>query len=138
MDVDNPVVQLCARGVAAEFSHDPAEARRSYLAAWERSSDHYEACIAAHYMSRSQTDQQEALRWSALALDHAEAADQPAVHAFYPSLYLQMGRSCEDLGQVVAAEEWYRLARESVAQPVRSPSALERDGPVPLHLRRAS
>ncbi|MGW0983925.1 hypothetical protein ACWD33_24265 [Streptomyces xiamenensis] len=46
MDPENPVVRLCARGMA----NDDGEL---FLRAWEVASDDYERCVAAHYVART-------------------------------------------------------------------------------------
>ena len=65
VDPANPVVQLCAAGMAIEG--DPLGARALFAEAWALQSDDYEACIAAHYVARHQATAEETLRWNALA-----------------------------------------------------------------------
>lgn len=59
---------------------------------------------------RFQGDPAETLRWNREALRRAEAVGDERVAAFYPSLYLNMGRSYELLGEQVEAEKYYALA----------------------------
>lgn len=56
MDLDNPVIQLCMKGTQAEFEGQPENAHAFYLEAWELARDDYEACIAAHYVARHQSE----------------------------------------------------------------------------------
>ena len=69
----------------------------------------YRWCIAAHYVARGATSPQETLRWNREALIRAEAVGDERVQAFYPSLYLNMGRSHELLGDQAEAERYYAL-----------------------------
>jgi tetratricopeptide (TPR) repeat protein len=115
LDPHNPVVQLCSQGMQAEFQGRHADACRLFHQAWELHTDDLEACIAAHYVARHQDDPHETLRWNALALESAErAGSDPAaflsIESFFPSLYLNMGWSYEQLGQMEKAGEWYRRA----------------------------
>lgn len=110
MDSDNPVVNLCGKGTRAEFEGRKNDACELYLQAWNAARDEYEACIAAHYVARCQVSPIEILRWNRLALEHAEAVTDGRVKDFYPSLYLNMGRSYELLGDQNEAKKYYDLA----------------------------
>ena len=71
IDQVNPVVSLCAEGIAAEGT--PAEARRLFELAWAARRDDYDAAVAAHFLARHQPTPEETLRWNTLAVQHAEA-----------------------------------------------------------------
>jgi len=45
MDVDNPVVTLCVRGMEQEGAGRPEQARELFEQAWESSADDYERCV---------------------------------------------------------------------------------------------
>jgi len=110
VDIDNPVIQLCLAGARADFVGNLGEAHRLYLQAWANASDEYEACIAAHYVARHQENVQEILHWNQEALARAEAVGDKRVEAFYPSLYLNLGRSYELTGNQKEAQRYYALA----------------------------
>lgn len=110
MDTNNPTIALCISGSRAEFEGRKAEAYALYAQAWDAARDDYEACIAAHYVARGFTDPAEIFRWNRIALDRAEAVDDERVQPFYASLYLNMGRSHELLGEAEEAERFYALA----------------------------
>ncbi len=112
MNLDNPVIKLCLAGTRAEFKGQLAEAQRLYRAAWAVATDDYEACIAAHYVARHQVTPQDTLRWNQIALDRAEACTDDRVGEFYPSLYLNLGRAYELLGDHVKAQRYYDRAAE--------------------------
>lgn len=127
MDVNNPVVALCAAGTRAEFEGRLADARRAYQAAWEAAQDDYEACIAAHYVARLQSDPHEMLRWNQEALNRAAAVADERVTPFYASLYLNLGQSHEQLGDEAEAKRYYDLAAglgviHQAAQGTKGPS----------------
>lgn len=110
MDPDNPIVQLCAAGMKAAAAGDSAGASRLFQQAWDESRDDFEASIAAHYVARHQPNAHETLRWNQLALGRAKNAGPEKVRTFYPSLYLNLGKSHEDLGQRGEAAKYYQLA----------------------------
>jgi hypothetical protein len=110
MDQNNPVVQLCIAGTQAEFAGRQAEASALYWQAWEAAKDDYEACVAAHYVARFQKSPEDILRWNQEALDRADALKDESVKDFYPSLYLNMGRAYELLGNPAEARRYYDLA----------------------------
>lgn len=112
MDINNLVIKLCIAGTRAEFEGRSDDARRLYQQAWEASQNDYEACIAAHYMARFQTMPEVRLRWNQEALDRANRVEDESVEEFYPSLYLNLGRSHELLGNRAEAQIYYDLARQ--------------------------
>jgi len=112
MDTTNPVIQLCIQGALAEFEHRIDDARVLYQQAWDLHADDYEACVAAHYMARFQDIPEETLRWNQIALERAYAVSDERVTEFYPSLYLNLGRSHEVLGDQMEAQRYYELAAE--------------------------
>ena len=112
MDLNNPVIKLCLGGSRAEFAGRPDEARALYLQAWQAARDDFEACVAAHYMARFQEDPQMDLQWNQEALIRAEAVGDERVRSFYPSLYVNLGRAHERLGNWAEARRYYQLAAE--------------------------
>ena len=110
MDLNNPVIQLCVEGTRAEFVHHIDDARILYQKAWEALKDDYDACIAAHYVARFQDSVEASLHWNQVALTHANAVNDERVKEFYPSLYLNLGRSYELVGDQGEAQRYYGLA----------------------------
>ncbi|HVF26572.1 MAG TPA: hypothetical protein VNA23_11815 [Anaerolineales bacterium] len=110
MDLNNRVIQLCTEGTRAEFEHRIEDARILYKQAWEARKDDYDACIAAHYVARFQESVEDSLHWNHLALKHANAVSDEMVKDFYPSLYLNLGRSYELVGNQSEARRYYDLA----------------------------
>src|SRR6185295_1024297 len=112
LDPDNAVVRLCIEGMQAETKGKGNEARTLFERAWSTHSNDYEACVAAHFLARQQETHAEALRWNREALTRADAAGDDRISSFYPSLYLNMGRSYEDMGDTAEARRYYKLAAE--------------------------
>jgi hypothetical protein len=120
MDPENVIIQLCVKGVEAEaaFRHDEAQAL--FLHAWRSSSDDVEACIAAHYVARMQSDPQQSLWWNQIALARADAVRDGRARAFYASLHLNLGLAHEKLGQIAHARHHFQRAAASVAEIIES------------------
>ena len=110
MDITNPIIQLCIQGAFAEFEKRTDDAHALYQHAWDLQADDYEACIAAHYLARFQDTPEETLHWNQVALEHAKAVGDEKVREFFPSLYLNLGRSHENLGNLDEAQRYYNLA----------------------------
>ncbi len=126
MDLDNPVIRLCAEGSRAEFEGRNEDARRLYLEAWAACKDDHDACVAAHYVARFQDTPEEALYWNQEALARAEKVKDDRVQSFYPSLYVNLGRSHELLGDEGEARHYYKLAADLGL--VHRPDLWERSG----------
>jgi tetratricopeptide (TPR) repeat protein len=112
MDPANPVARLCAEGMSAEGLGQAETAASLFKQAWEQSSDDYERCIAAHYVARQQPSLEEALSWNRKALDCAASSSDPRLDEFFPSLYLNMGKAHEELGNLGEACAFYDLAAQ--------------------------
>lgn len=112
MDPNNPIVKLCAVGISEEIAGRRDEAARLYQDAWDARTNDYESCIAAHYVARLQPTPEDALHWNAEALRFAQAASGDELRQFFPSLYLNLGKSHEDLKNFAEAKKFYRLAEK--------------------------
>jgi hypothetical protein len=123
MNPDNPVVRLCAAGMAAEGEGRSAGARTLFEEAWNASRDDYEACIAAHYLARHQATPEATFEWNARALERADAVADDRTLGFYPSLYLNYAHSLEQVGRTGEACRYYTLAAAKLEVLPPSPYA---------------
>ena len=114
MDANDSVVELCSAGMMAEGEGRMDDARALFEQAWERRTDDFDACVAAHYVARRQTTPEDTLRWNLLSLAHADAVADERVRGFFPSLYLNVSRSHEVLGDHAEARRYYELAAARV------------------------
>ena len=113
IDPTNPVVALCAEGIAREGT--PAEARRLFEQAWAIRRDDYDAAIAAHFIARHQLTPADVLHWNALAVRHAEAVPNGRAAELMASLYLNLGDAHANVGDVAAGAEAVRRAADHLA-----------------------
>lgn len=112
IDPENPVIRLCTAGMAAEGQGRFEEARALFMQAWEARQDDYEAAIAAHYVARHQDSVEAMADWDQRALTHALAVNDEWVHGFMASLYLNMGKDYEAMGDTEKARHQYERAAE--------------------------
>ncbi len=116
LDPNNPIVRLCVAGLACENEHRFDDALSQYMQAWNEASDDFELCIAAHYIARHQKSPTDALDWNLRSLKLADAVRDGRVREFYPSPYLNVAKSHEELGAKEQAREFYKLAADKVAE----------------------
>ena len=110
MDPNNPVIRFCVQGMECEARGMFEDASQLFLNAWNQSTSDFERCIAAHYVARHQKDPLNTLTWNEVSLDYAKAIGDDGVLEFYPSLYLNLGRACEDLGKCDDARRFYEMS----------------------------
>lgn len=115
MDQNNAVVKLCVLGMEEEGNGNLEGAARLFAQAWEESQNDYESCIAAHYVARHQPTVERTLWWNQEAIDRARRVSDGSADGFFASLYLNLGKSYEDLGNRIRAGELYQCAAEKLS-----------------------
>jgi tetratricopeptide (TPR) repeat protein len=106
-DPENKVVKLCAEGMQTEAEGNIAQARQLFQQAWDIAANDFEAFTAAHYLARNQQDPNDVLKWNLEALTRANAVKDDDMKAHYPSLFLNVGKSYETLGNINEAKKYY-------------------------------
>ena len=112
IDSNNAVVALCAAGMAIEG--DVAAARRLFEQAWEARRDDYEASIAAHFLARHQTTDEDRLAWNIRAASHAEGVADDRARELKASLYLNLADAYFAVGDSAKARAAIGRAAESL------------------------
>lgn len=110
-DEHNPIVKLCAKGMDCEGQGNAKEASELFYQAWNEASTDLEKFIAAHYVARHQEDVADKLKWDERALNFALKVNDGNMKGTYSSLYLNIGKCYEDLGDPEKANDRYRQAR---------------------------
>ena len=113
IDSTNPVVTLCAEGMALEGT--PDEARLLFERAWAARRDDYDAAIAAHFLARHQPTPADTLHWNALAVRHAEAVPEHRADGFLASLHLNLADAQANVGDTTASAESVRRAADHLS-----------------------
>jgi len=111
-DPANGVVKLCSEGMALEAQGKKEEAQQLFQQAWNEAANDFEAFTAAHYLARNQKDPADNLYWNEEALKRALLVKDDLT-GVYPSLYLNIGRSHETLGNRSEAASNYQLAADA-------------------------
>lgn len=93
----NPVVALCAAGMACDGTRE--EARCLFEEAWNARRDDYDAAIAAHYLARHQPTPLLTLDWNTRAVTHCERIADDRAAELLPSLYLNLADSLLAVGR---------------------------------------
>lgn len=112
-DPENEVVKLCVQGIVTEGEGKLNEAHELFMQAWGIAGNDFEQFTAAHYVARNQQQLRDKLHWNAVSLQHALKIDDKVVAFYCPSLYLNVGKSYEDLGDIQDALQNYLYAKEA-------------------------
>lgn len=106
----NPVIRLCIQGMAMEESGRAEDAAQLFLQAWNEATNDHERYLAAHYVSRHQETTAEKLQWLETALQFATKIRDVSVTSALPSLYLNIARCYEELGDAAKAKTYTGLS----------------------------
>ena len=88
-----------------EEKGNPEEASRLFLQAWDESTNDFEKFTAAHYVARHQEKVSDRLKWLETALHSALNVNDDAVKGAFPSLYSNIAKCYEELGDLDNAKK---------------------------------
>jgi len=114
---NNNIVKLCIQGMAVEENNKPAEASRLFMQAWNEATNDFEKFLAAYYVARHQDNIPDKLKWLEKDLQLALAINDDAVKGALPSLYSNIAKCYEDLGDAGNANKNSTLAISSREHP---------------------
>src|SRR5438045_1639457 len=112
-DPNNPVIRLCIQGIALEEKGKAEEASELFLQAWNEAINDFEKFIAAHFLARHQKTISDKLKWLEMALAFALKINNISVNGAFPTLYSNIAKCYEDLGDHENAKKNYELAVSS-------------------------
>ena len=107
---NNNVIKLCMEGMGMEEKGKPGEASRLFLLAWNEATNDFEKFTAAYYVARHQEHTSGNLKWLETALQFALRINDDSVTSAFPSLYSNIAKCYEDLGDLESAKKNYELA----------------------------
>jgi tetratricopeptide (TPR) repeat protein len=107
---NNDIVKLCLQGMDLEGKSKPEEANTIFLQAWNEATNDYEKFLAAYYVARHQKNVSNKLKWLDACLQFALKINNDSVQSAFPSLYLNIAKSYEELGDLDNAKKNYELS----------------------------
>ena len=87
------------------------EAHDLFARAWNESTTNFERFTAAHYVARHQPTVEDKLVWDKLSRQHALHIADGSASGACPSLYLNVAKGYEDLGDFDNARKHYELGQ---------------------------
>lgn len=114
---NNHVIKLCVQGMDMEGKGEPEEASRIFLQAWHEATNDFEKFTAAHFVARHQKDVRNKLKWLETALQFALKTNNDHVKGAFPSLYVNIAKCYEDLGDSANAKKNHELAISFTDKP---------------------
>jgi rifampin ADP-ribosylating transferase len=113
----NNVIKLCVQGMDMEGKGNTEAASRLFLQAWNEAANDFERFTAAYYVARHQDDVRDKLKWLETSLQFALGINDAAVKAAFPSLYSNIAKCYEDLGDLHNARKNHELANSFTDDP---------------------
>ena len=114
---NNHVVQLCVQGMGMEEKGNTKEAARLFLQAWNEATNDFEKYTAAFYVARHQETVHDKLKWLQTDLQLALKINNDTVRSAFPSLYANIAKCYEELGEFDNAKKNAELSRSFNDKP---------------------
>lgn len=116
-DPNNAVIKLCMSGMGLEDSGNIEDAATMFHKAWHEATDDYERFIAAYHLARQQKSITDRIKWMETSLQCALNINDDNVKSAYSTLYLNIAKSYEELGDLDNAQRNYELANSYKGVP---------------------
>ncbi|WFR55834.1 NAD(+)--rifampin ADP-ribosyltransferase [Anaerocolumna sp. AGMB13025] len=116
-DPNNNVIKLCVIGMSLEDSGNAEEAGTMFQKAWNEATDDYEKFIAAYHLARQETNITDKLKWMETSLQCALNINDDNVKSAYSTLYVNISKCYEELGDSDHAKRNYELSESYKGAP---------------------
>src|ERR1044072_4781809 len=116
-DPRNDVIKLCIKGMDMEANGKLEEANRTFLQAWNESTNDFEKYLAAYYVARLKDDVKEKLKWLETSLHFALGINDVTVESAFPSLYSRIAECYENVNDLEREKKNRELAESSKNNP---------------------
>lgn len=114
---NNNVIKLCLQGMDMEDKGKPEEAGKLFLQAWNEAADDFEKFTSAYYVARHQKNIPDKLKWLKTVLEFGLKINNDTVKSAFPSLYLNIAKCYEDLGDLDNAKKHNDLSNSFKDKP---------------------
>ena len=111
------VIQLCLSGLNLEDSGKPEDAAALFHKAWHEAKDDYDRFIASYHLARIKKSILDKLKWMETSLQCALKINDENVKSAYPTLYLNIAKCYEELGDSENAKINYELSNSAKGAP---------------------
>lgn len=115
---NNHIVKLCLQGMGLEEKGKPEEASVIFNQAWNEAASDFEKFLAAYYAARHQGNDSDKLKWLETSLQFALKINNDTVKSAFSSLYLNIAKCYEDIGEPDNAKKNYELAATFKDEPL--------------------
>ena len=117
IDPNNVVIKLWLRGISLEESGKIEDANMMFQEAWHEATEDYERFIASYYLARQQKSITEKLKWMETSLQCALNINDDNVNSAYSTLYVNIAKCYEELGDSDNAKRNYELSNSYKVAP---------------------
>jgi rifampin ADP-ribosylating transferase len=116
-DPNNAIIKLCMSGMGLEDSGNSEDAITMFHKAWHEATDDYERFIASYHLARIQKSISDKLKWMETSLKCALKINDDNVKSAYSTLYLNITKCYEELGDSENAKINYELSNSAKGAP---------------------
>ena len=116
-DPNNAIIKLCVSGMGLEDSGNSEDAITMFHKAWHEATDDYERFIASYHLARIQKSITDKLKWMKTSLQCALKINDDNVKSAYSTLYLNIAKCYEELGDSANAKRNYELSNSAKGAP---------------------
>jgi rifampin ADP-ribosylating transferase len=112
-DPNNAIIKLCMSGLGLEDSGNSEDAITMFHKAWHEATDDYERFIVSYHLARIQKSISDKLKWMKTSLQCALKINDDNVKSAYSTLYLNIAKCYEELGDFDNAKRNYELSNSA-------------------------